>query len=152
MFMNHILTIITLCGCLLLSGGCGHKKHVDTSREPSHGGHDTHLHLELNNGQKWQVDDHTRQSAENLLHLIEETPLIASARDAEALAKAFDEELSTLVRGCTMTGPAHDQLHVFLTALFPKVAELKDDTSVKDLQTVRDEIDSLLAAYQGHFN
>jgi len=50
-----------------------------------------------------------------------------------------------------MIGPAHDQLHVFLTALFPKVAELKNKTDVKELRTVREEIASLFDAYQEHF-
>ena len=51
-----------------------------------------------------------------------------------------------------MTGSAHDQLHVFLVALFPKVAELKEGDDVAKLQTVRDDIDGLLVAYAAHFD
>jgi len=153
MLMKQIPVTIALCGSLLLAGGCGHdhKDHAHSVPEPGHGGHDANVNLELNNGQKWKVDDHTRQSTEKLLHLLDETAPIGSRSDAEALAEALDEELANLVRGCTMTGPAHDQLHVFLAALFPKAAELRSQRTVKELQTVRDEISSLFAAYNEHF-
>ena len=85
------------------------------------------------------------------MDLIESPAHIESVHDIKALATAFDDELGVLVRGCTMTGPAHDQLHVFLTALFPKVAELKNKTDVKDLRTIREEIASFFDAYQEHF-
>ncbi len=50
-----------------------------------------------------------------------------------------------------MTGPAHDQLHVFLVALFPQVEALEKKTEVADLQLARTEIGDLLAAYEAHF-
>lgn len=50
-----------------------------------------------------------------------------------------------------MTGAAHDQLHVFLVALFPKVAALKEEKNLQELQRIRTDISSLLAAYEKHF-
>jgi hypothetical protein len=46
--------------------------------------------------------------------LVEKTP-------QDRLGKAMAGEISILFEGCTMQGPAHDQLHVFLTGLLGEV-------------------------------
>ncbi len=127
--------------------------HVSSpaAHDPGHGSHGTELQLTLNNGDKWPVDEHTRTSAKKIAGLVNSSETIHSVEDARTLAGALDEELDVLVRGCTMTGPAHDQLHMFLVALFPKVEELKEKTDTSDLQSTREEIGSLLEAYENHF-
>ncbi len=50
-----------------------------------------------------------------------------------------------------MTGPAHDQLHVFLVALFPRVEALMKEPDTGALEQAREEIGSLLKAYSDHF-
>ncbi len=144
---------------LLLLVGCGH----------GHGhGHGDHAHSEpeahtsppdpvsgprltLNNGEKWQVDPPTRESAARLAALAADTEAINRVEDARTLGQALDAELDTLVRGCKMTGPAHDQLHVFLLALFPQVQALQEKTAIEDLRSAREQIGDLLEAYASHF-
>ncbi len=164
--MNRVsLSIVTLLGLLFCLAGCGHHSGDHDEHASDHDSHaaapDSHAaddeshasgpQLELNDGKKWQVDEHTRTSAENITRLVNETELIRSTADAQALAEGLDQELESLVQGCTMTGPSHDQLHVFLVALLPKVNELKTKTDVDDLRITRAGISTLLDAYERHF-
>jgi hypothetical protein len=107
--------------------------------------------LELNDGEKWPVDEHTRRSAAKITDLVTASDHLQSVDEARLLAGDIDKELGQLVQGCTMTGPAHDQLHIWLVALFPKVAELKEHDHVADLQKTRDDISDLLQDYSAHF-
>ena len=139
---------------LLSSAGCGHghedhghAEHTPTAQED----HGSGAQLTLNGGEKWQVDEHTRESATKIAELVEGVQTLHSTSDAQALGKALDEELDTLVRRCTMTGPAHDQLHVFLVALFPKVETLKAESDLETLQLAKAEIGELLEAFASHF-
>ncbi len=125
--------------------------HGDAAHEPGVEGHGSEFQLTLNNGEKWPVDEHTRQSAARIAGLFSRSETIHTVDDARALAEALDAELDVLVQGCTMTGPAHDQLHVFLVALFPQVKALKEEAEVGDLQMVTEKTGRLLAAYEEHF-
>ncbi len=153
-------SIPILISMLLGFAGCGHGEHGHGEHEAGHESHapepniesqGSELQLTLNDGEKWQVDEHTRASAARLAETAGGAEPISSVEDARALGEALDTELDLLVQKCTMTGPAHDQLHVFLVALFPKVAALEEKTEVADLQRTREEIGSLLEAYGAHF-
>ncbi len=138
--------------CLLLYlAGCGHHPEDHGQHESGHAEHASGLQLTLDEGEKWPVDEHTRVSAARLTELVGDSEPLLSVEDARTLAEELDEELDSLVKGCTMTGRAHEQLHVFLVALFPKVEELKTRTDVEDLRIARAEIGALLAAYEEHF-
>ncbi len=151
--MNRIVTAIVLGGSLLLFGGCGSggNDNAVVEQKPGVGSQEFNLPLELNDGQKWEVDSHTRGSAERMALLLEESAPFKGVEDASSLGKAFDSELGLLVRGCTMSGPAHDQLHVFLAALFPRVEDLKSKTDMDELRTTKNEIVMIFDAYREHF-
>ena len=159
---------VLFAGLLLCLAGCGHDRaghghadhepavrqadaHQPSEHEAGHEGHGQGPALSLDDGKKWRVDDSTRESAARLTELVGAAPTIASVADARALGQALDDELDTLVKNCTMTGPAHDQLHVFLVAFFPRVTELKEETETSELQHARDQVASLLEAYDSHF-
>ena len=149
--------IAALAHALLFLAGCGHGHGHGDHEDPAHAEHEAHqshgpgLQLTLDDGRKWQVDEPTRESAAKIASLAADAESVASVEDARALGKALDEELDTLVRRCKMTGPAHDQLHVFLVALFPEVEALEQKTDLGELQAARAEIGELLEAYSTHF-
>lgn len=128
-----------------------HGSEAQASHGAEGGSHGSELQLTLDDGKKWPVDDPTRASAARLAKLAGEAPNLESRDDARALGEALDRELDVLVKGCTMTGPAHDQLHAFLTAFIPQVEKLKHETAVDELRRVKGEVDSLLEAYERHF-
>lgn len=141
-----LVSLFFLTSCDHPADEHGHAAHQSTKED-----HAAALELTLNNGEKWPTDEHTRLSAARMATRVDGAANMHSRQDAIALAKDLDAELETLVAGCTMTGKAHDQLHVFLMALFPKVAALKEQTELAELQHTREEISSLFVAYAQHF-
>lgn len=108
-----------------------------TPEEPqsaSHGLDD----LELNEGLKWIMDEHTRASfstmAESFLSLDPSAQETAALRQKGTELKA---ELNELIQGCTMTGTAHDQLHLYLTGYIPAVAALEEKGGLEEAQAVQ---------------
>ena len=100
----------------------------------------------LNDGERWQMDPHTRESMGRLLPLLRDGSVSGPEQ-----AKHIDKELGVLVKGCTMTGPAHDELHVFLGALFPRVGALSKEPSADKLQKLRTDLNILASDYEGTF-
>jgi hypothetical protein len=150
----RIRTTITALFCALLTvTGCGHhaEEHEHAAHKTIQADHDIELGLALNDGEKWPTDEHTRLAAARLALRGDKATEIHSQQEALVLAGDLDKELETLIQGCTMTGAAHDQLHVFLVALFQKVAALKEEKKLQELQRIRTDISSLLAAYEKHF-
>lgn len=151
--MKKITIVLFWACCLFPLAGCGHDAgHLaEQAIEADHSGPDTGMSLKLNDGKKWQVDAHTRSSAADMTDLLRNTAPVGSVEDARALAVALDEKLKGLIQGCTMTGPAHDELHVFLVALFPRVEKLKNGSDPAELHTVQQEIVALFDGYEQHF-
>ena len=78
------------------------------------------LDLTLDNGTKWSMDEHTGTSSAALrTHLGDAAP--ESVEALAALGATLQGDIDGLIAGCTMTGPSHDQLHVFLMAFIPEV-------------------------------
>lgn len=150
--MKRAASVLLSAACLLLLAGCGDSRGPDPLQpESDHNPHAVNLSLTLDDGKKWQVDAHTRDSAARMAKLIGDAAPIDSLDDARPLAASFDGEIQSLIQGCTMTGPAHDQLHLVLAALLPKVGELKVKTDPEDLRQTQREIRSILDAYGRYF-
>ncbi len=94
--------------------------------------------LELNNGQKWQMDEHTRSVFAKMATSFLGSDI--SSLEGEGLKNAgagLQGDINELIRGCTMTGDAHDQLHVYLTGYMPAVASLSHSGQMEDAKKVR---------------
>lgn len=75
----------------------------------------------LDAGKRWPADDHTRRSAQAMLDAVRAVPATADAEATKALGDRLQGLLEQLISGCTMQGPAHDALHIYLAALMPRV-------------------------------
>lgn len=107
-------------------------------------------HLVLNDGEKWPMDEHTRKLAGEMNETVDSAD-VESAEDGQEVGETLNAQLATLVKGCTMTGPAHDNLHVFLGAFMPVVNALEAAESDEVAQEKFNEVKSLLATYGEHF-
>lgn len=95
----------------------------------------------LNQGKKWLMDEHTR----DMFKVMSER--VQSGGDSKKLGIALNEDLNQLIQGCTMTGAAHDQLHVFLMPYFSAVNALSETGSESALK----EVKQALTDYQSYF-
>jgi hypothetical protein len=126
---------------------------AEATHEHSHDSeHATHEHshdteptnttsLALNNGAKWEADESTRKHTSALIKAtdaFEQQP----KKDLAAYHAFADEAqsiLQELINGCTMEGPNHDALHLWLEPVLNDVKNLKDckeETTAKEKATV----------------
>lgn len=121
MAFHHLQKIVFAALTLAVMAGCGdmHDSHADHAAEHSHTETAT-TQLQLNHGAKWRLDEHTRTQ----FHIMHDR--ISAAAASKELGNKLQQDVDQLIAGCTMTGEAHQQLHVFLAQLLPAVTALKE--------------------------
>jgi len=127
--------------------GCGEKQQAEQTIEIQK----TIIKFVLNEGKKWQMDEHTRKTITNLDSILNSQEQPTSIEEYSQLGEKLDEELILLIRGCTMEGPAHDQLHIFLGYFYPMVQDLKKDTEVESSKKILAKMDNLFVEYHKYF-
>lgn len=93
--------------------------------------------MTLNNGEKWQLDEHTRfmlNSMKNGVSL--EDIRTAPTTNLKMLGIHLQAQTNDLIQGCTMVGADHDQLHTFLTGYMPAVDELTETGSIESAKKI----------------
>lgn len=117
-------------------------------------GHETASGLSLNEGRKWVADQRTVDSVAAMRSFIHKCPSkipTASVVELHTVGQQLQDQLQLLIRGCTMTGPAHDQLHTWITALAPEIQlVIKSEDAVASRGSV-ERISQLLDAFDAHF-
>lgn len=106
----------------------------------------------LNEGKKWEMDASTRASIKKMNLLFESTNLLTDIDSFNRFAYRFDAELDSLIRSCTMSGEAHNQLHIFIQEIFQPLEELKVDSVLQDAKKSHQEIYAALKEYDYFFN
>lgn len=144
MKLTYITVSILITAALLMTCSEDHAK-VDHHEAAIHADRQSSTNqesgmegLSLNNGEKWEMDEHTRSSfikmAGSFLNA-DHTSL-----EGEGLKQAGADlqlDLDGLIKGCTMTGDAHNQLHVYLTGYIPAVQALSESGKVEDAKKVK---------------
>ena len=94
--------------------------------------------LELNNGHKWSMDDHTRAIFAKMSESFLGNKSAAGESDGlKEAASSLRNDINELMEGCTMTGGAHDQLHIYLEGYIPAVEKLSESGQAEDAKQVR---------------
>lgn len=107
----------------------------DHDHDHDHDGEEAHQHedakeLALNNGKKWTVDESTRNHAQVLTTLAKgfEAENTKDLNAYHGFADKVDTELQALIKACTMKGPDHDALHLWLEPVLEGTKDLKNTT------------------------
>ncbi|MBL1321873.1 MAG: hypothetical protein COA63_012550 [Methylophaga sp.] len=91
----------------------------------------------LNNGKKWQMDEHTRSILAAMKVNITSLDLSSSTtEELQALGNKLTLQLDSLIQGCTMVDAEHDQLHIFLTGYIPALNELTETGCIESAEKV----------------
>ncbi|MEQ9365034.1 MAG: hypothetical protein RIF32_12355 [Leptospirales bacterium] len=123
------LLILIFCATLF---ACDHHDEHDHSAglEHSHGhevASDSSPALRLDAGRKWSSDASTRAGMRRMQEI--GRAALADSTDSESkarLAKQLEAELARVVRECTMQGPSHQMLHLYLARLTDVIAALRN--------------------------
>jgi hypothetical protein len=117
-------------------------------------GHEAGSGLKLNDGRKWMADKHTVDSVAAMKAGIEKAAVKApttSVAELHTLGQQLQEQLQALIRGCTMTGAAHDQLHSWIGQLAPEIQSLIQSSDATAGVASVERISDLLRAFDEHF-
>jgi hypothetical protein len=124
---------ITLISSSLLFAACGNQNQETTVPVETAETETTHDHdheseaIELNEGQKWIVDDSMMVHIRNMetdVNKFSGTTL----DDYQLLATSLQDNIDRLTSNCTMTGKAHDELHKWLLPYIDTVDEFAAQT------------------------
>lgn len=105
--------------------------------------------VRLNNGHKWKMDDHTRSSFAKMADSFLKTDYFSM--EGEGLKKAgadLQDNINELIKGCTMTGDAHDQLHMYLTGYIAAVASLSESGRIEDAEKIRGYLEKYVEYFE----
>lgn len=132
--MNKL--ILSLAAFSLLLSGCGNSTNEKSNNQTEvaelneHHQNDESEAIELNNGEKWQVDANMLTHIRNM-----ENDVVSFSKVEQKNYKSLSEKLQSnidlLTLNCTMKGKAHDELHKWLLPYIEMVKELseaKDET------------------------
>lgn len=127
--MNKLILTFVVGGLLLYSCGNSSNEKLNTLSEVAenneHHHDDESEAIELNSGEKWQVD------ANMLIHIRKmENDVISFSKveqkDFKSLAEKLQTNIDLLTSNCTMKGKAHDELHKWLLPYIDLVKELSE--------------------------
>jgi len=162
-------TILSLAMLAFILSSCNNKKEEvateQTTQEPvevvSHENHDTHQassalnndwmnEIQMDNGSQWIANIETTDGVNDMLKMISESNT-ETVEDYLGLANKLNERKNTLVKECTMTGPSHDNLHVFLHPLIEKIDVLLETKTTEEGAEALKSITDNLKAYKTYF-
>ncbi|SEA35515.1 hypothetical protein [Psychroflexus halocasei] len=106
--------------------------------------------IQMNKNKRWKANPETNQGVKNMLSSIESAEL-KTLEDYHQLASKLNEEKNFVVKKCTMEGPSHDNLHVFLHPLIEKIAALQKTTTVEESAEIIESIKDNLNKYYNYF-
>jgi len=153
--------IITAAILSVLLIGCKDNKTSNTETsgeiEMTHDHNTAHVlnnswvdEIQLDNGNLWEANSETNEGVEKMLDLTKSRNL-QTVEDYHGLSKDLNEVKNYVVRECTMKGPSHDNLHVFLHPLIDKIDALGKVSSAKEGQRTTEAIQENLELYQKYF-
>lgn len=106
--------------------------------------------IELDRGSKWIANKGTTAGVNKMSAIIENsTP--STVNEYKELGDSLISEINILIAECTMKGPSHDNLHIFLEPLVIKAAQLEQTFSEEEGARLTSEIDQHLRAYHKYF-
>ncbi|HLV39535.1 hypothetical protein [Xanthomarina sp.] len=165
--MKKTLLSIAMLAFILTS--CNNKKEEHATEQNtqeeteivSHENHETHQassalnnnwmnEIQMDNGSQWLANIETTDGVNDMLKLISESKTETVA-DYLSLADKLNSRKNTLVKECTMTGPSHDNLHVFLHPLIEKINVLLETKTTEEGAEALKSITDNLNAYTTYF-
>ena len=161
--MNKTLVILVVTLSLTISCKETNKENPveekTTVETVNHENHSTRSHeindtwvndMMLNNGNKWSANKETTDGVSEMLTLVEVNKSITTD-DYKNLGVVLSSVNNTVVKECTMEGPSHDNLHVWLHPLIEKITLLQKVQNPEEGAQLTSNIKTHLEGYYDYF-
>lgn len=132
--MNKL--ILSLAAFSIMLSSCSNSTNEKSNNQTEVAEHNDHHHddeneaIELNNGEKWQVDanmiTHIRNMENDVVSFTQ-----VEQKDYKSLSEKLQSNIDLLTSNCSMKGKAHDELHKWLLPyidLVKQLSEAKNET------------------------
>ena len=144
------LKIGTIVLSTLFLFSCNNKTEQEVKEEVPTVATELHEHvtdepLQLNDGQKWKVDDNM------MAHITAMEKDIASLdkpEDFNKLSENLNKNLGLLTSNCTMKGQAHDELHKWLLPYIDLVEAFSTDKSADNFSAIKNSFSTFNTYFQ----
>lgn len=148
------IIIVGLSGLLLW--GCHNNAKTEesethTEAQAEHSTNKNSATPELNNGEKWVVNEEMKpfviKGSELVNSYIRESRL-----DYKALAAQLKDQNDQLIKSCTMKGKSHDELHKWLNPHLEMVKALEAQTDAAKANEIVLQLQNSYQQYHQYFN
>lgn len=141
-----ILSLILLSVVLTLSCNNTSDHHGHETTEAAHA-HETTEAIELNNGERWVVNQEMIPFVEQSVKLMAEY----DGADYKTLAAGLKENNNKLIKSCTMEGKSHDELHKWLHPHLDYVKALGKAESQEEADKIIEDLKESFNTYNTYF-
>lgn len=125
--------------------------HQETESHTEHHHDENSEAIELNNGEKWLVNEEMKPFVLKGEELVNEY-IQANKTDYKELAVQLKNKNSQLIKSCTMDGKSHDELHKWLHPHLELVKELENETDTTKANEIVSKIQHSYQVYHQFFN
>jgi hypothetical protein len=106
--------------------------------------------VSFNDGSKWTANPETTAGIDRMRRMVSEFTTADDPSTYPKLVTALEQEYAAVIRNCTMTGEAHNQLHNFLAPLNQLIEPLKSgDPQVAKEALIK--LENHLKTYSAYF-
>ena len=159
--MKHVIFAISLLALV----GCKDSKNQETltntdAVEATHEDHNEEAsnlytnvwvnEIKNDEGAKWQADAKTNEGVKKM-HTTIKTQSTSTLAEYHKLAEQLNDDKNFVVKNCTMKGPSHDNLHVWLLPLMAKIQALSEAKTVDDASKLKHSIEENINGYNTYF-
>lgn len=158
--MNKL--IIVLIAISLLFIGCkdqakesnaskkNETEHTEQHTESKAVSNDWIQEIKMNNGAKWIANPETNEGVANMKSILTASNP-KELKDYLMVANALNNEKNFVIKECTMKGPSHDNLHVWLLPLIEQIDALKEAKTLDEAKHIYKSIEQNVYAYNDYF-
>ena len=157
---NTILTITILAFIL---SSCNNNKKDEHTSEPNLTEETSQTHqknsilnnnwiddIELDNGAKWLANEETNIGVQKMKDILE-SHVTLELDEYHQLAIELTHAKNYVIKECTMKGPSHDYLHVWLLPLLEKIEALSESKTIEEASEIKQSIIENVNAYDAYF-
>ncbi|WP_187263584.1 hypothetical protein [Pontibacter beigongshangensis] len=148
--------IIALLSLSVLLFGCESTSDKTRAGEVAAPVEEHHSHensdqaLELNNGEKWLVNDEMKPFVHKSEQILQDYSA-AKATDHVVLAEQLKNENNALIKSCTMTGKSHEELHKWLHPHMELIEALSKEADKEQASMLVSDLKTSFNTYHAYF-
>ena len=143
------MSVLLLWSCNNTTEKATEKQETETHAEHQHD--ESSEAIELNNGEKWLVNEEMKPFVMKGEELVN-SYIQDNQTDYKALAQQLIEQNNQLIKSCTMNGKSHDELHKWLHPHLEIVNALEEEKDAAKANEIVLQLQKSYQDYHQYFN